>query len=91
MFGRRPDGRVDNKIDPIVRATSLFMPQRCDAQVMLKKEIDYDILNDYIKEKRAEGIKISHMNIIVAAFVKTVTQRPEFNRFIMNKKIYKRP
>lgn len=90
MFGRRPDGKAEKKIDPIVRITSMFMPQRCDAQVMLKKEIDYDVMSDYIKEKRAQGIKISHMNIIVAAFVKTVCARPEFNRFIMNKKIYRR-
>lgn len=90
MFGRRPDGRVDKKIDPIVRVTSMFMPQRCDAQVMTKQEVDYDILSSYIKEKRAQGIKISHMNIIVAAFVKTVCERPEFNRFIINKKIYQR-
>lgn len=90
MFGRRPDGKVDKKIDPIVRATSMFMPQRSDAQVILKKEIDYDVILDYIREKRAEGIKISHMNILVAAFVKTVVEKPEFNRFIMNKKIYKR-
>lgn len=90
MFGRRPDGKVEKKIDPIVRITSMFMPQRCDAQVMLKKEIDYDILTEYIKEKRAEGIKISHMNIIVAAFVKTICEKPEFNRFIANKKIYNR-
>ena len=40
MFGRRPDGKLEKKIDPIVRITSMFMPQRCDAQVMLKKEID---------------------------------------------------
>ncbi len=90
MFGRRPDGRADKKIDPIVRATSMFMPQRCDAQIMTKKDLDYDAMNDYIKSKRAEGKKISIMNIIVAAFVKTVCEKPEFNRFIVNKKIYQR-
>lgn len=90
MFGRRPDGRVDKKIDPIVRVTSMFMPQRCDAQVMIKQELDYEPISSYIKKKRAEGLKISLMNVIVAAFVKTVTKHPEFNRFIMNKKIYQR-
>ncbi len=90
MFGRRPDGKVDKKIDPIVRVTSMFMPQRCDAQVMIKEELDYEPVSKYIKKKRAEGIKISLMNVIVAAFVKTVLEYPEFNRFIMNKKIYQR-
>lgn len=90
MFGRRVDGRVNKKIDPIVRMTSAIMPHRCDAQVMVKKEIDYEKMSEYIKSKKAEGIHISHMNIIVAAFVKTVCKFPEFNRFVMNKKIYQR-
>ena len=90
MFGRRPDGRADKKIDPIVRATSMFMPQRCDAQVMVKEELLYEPISNYIKKKRAEGVKISLMNVIVSAFVKTVCEYPELNRFIMNKQIYQR-
>ncbi len=90
MFGRRPDGREDKKIDPIVRVTSMFMPQRCDAQVMVSEDFDYEPVSAYIKKKRAEGYKVSLMNVIVAAFVKTVCEHPEFNRFIVNKKIYQR-
>ena len=90
MFGRRPDGREDKKIDPIVRVTSMFMPQRCDAQVMVSEEFDYEPVSAYIKKKRAEGYRVSLMNVIVAAFVKTVCEHPEFNRFIVNKKIYQR-
>ncbi|MBE7020432.1 MAG: hypothetical protein E7411_03230 [Ruminococcaceae bacterium] len=90
MFGRRPDGREDKRIDPIVRVTSMFMPQRCDAQVMVSEEFDYEPVSAYIKRKRAEGFKVSLMNVIVAAFVKTVCEHPEFNRFIVNKKIYQR-
>ena len=90
MFGRRPDGREDKKIDPIVRVTSMFMPQRCDAQVMVSEEFDYEPVSAYIKKKRAEGFRVSLMNVIVAAFVKTVCEHPEFNRFIVNKKIYQR-
>ena len=90
MFGRRPDGREDKKIDPIVRVTSMFMPQICDAQVMVSEEFDYEPVSAYIKKKRAEGCRVSLMNVIVAAFVKTVCEHPEFNRFIVNKKIYQR-
>ena len=90
MFGRRPDGRVDKKIDPIVRVTSMFMPRRYDAQVMIKEEFDYEPVSSYIKKKRAEGMRLSLMNVIVSAYVKTVVAYPEFNRFIMNKQIYQR-
>ena len=57
---------------------------------MIKEELDYEPISAYIKKKRAEGLRVSLMNVIVAAFVKTVVAYPEFNRFIMNKKIYQR-
>ena len=90
MFGIRADGRVDKKIDPTIRITPMFMPQRCDAQVMVKEEFEYEPISSYIKKKRAEGLRVSLMNVIVAAFVKTAVKYPEINRFIVNKQIFKR-
>lgn len=36
MFGRRPDGRRIDGIDPVMKITPYVMPMRCDAQVFLK-------------------------------------------------------
>ena len=33
MFGRRADGKLLKKIDPIIALTPYLMPMRCDAQV----------------------------------------------------------
>ena len=90
MFGIRADGRLEKKIDPIVRMTSYIMPQRYDAQVFCKRTADYDIIDDYVKEKRRQGIRITHMDVIIAAYIRTVKQKPELNRFVVNSKIYKR-
>ena len=90
MFGIRADGKENKKIDPVIRITSLFMPQRCDAQVMVTEEFDYEPVSAYIKKKRAEGYKISLMGIIISAFVKMACEHPEFNRFVVNKKLYQR-
>ena len=90
MFGKRPDGNLEKTMDPIVRMTSYIMPKRYDAQVFLKKMVDYDAINDYIKEKRAENLRITHMDVVIAAYVKTMAKYPELNRFVVNKKIYKR-
>lgn len=90
MFGRRPDGRRLKKIDPIIRITPYLMPMRCDAQVFLEHQIDYEKLARYIAEKNRQGEKITFMQIIVAAYVRGISQHPEINRFIFNKQYYAR-
>ena len=90
MFGHRPDGKRLKNEDPIVRITPYLMPMRCDAQVFLQHELDYEKLSRYIVEKSREGQKITFMQIIVAAYVRAVSQHPEINRFIFNKQYYAR-
>ncbi len=90
MFGFRPEGRRVKGIDPIVQITPYIMPMRCDAQVFLDYDVDYDPLMRYIAQKSREGCKITFMEIVIAAFVRAVSQVPEINRFIMNKQFYNR-
>ena len=90
MFGFRPDGRRTANIDPIVQITPYLMPMRCDAQVMLQHKIDYETLARYIVEQGKKGERITFMQIIVAAFVRAISQHPECNRYIMNKQYYSR-
>ena len=91
MFGRRPDGRRINKIDPVMKITPYVMPMRCDAQVFLKHRADMDRLSRYIRRLRAEkGESVTYMQIIVAAYVRAVSANPEVNRFIMNKQLFAR-
>ena len=90
MFGRRPDGRRMKGVDPIVQITPYLMPMRCDAQVFLSHRLDYELLARYIAEKNRDGQKITFMQIIVAAFVRAISQLPEVNRFIFNKQYYSR-
>lgn len=90
MFGFRPDGRRVSSIDPIVGITPYLMPMRCDAQVFLQHRIDYELLTRYIASQAAKGEKITFMQIIIAAFVRAVSQHPEINRFILNKQFFAR-
>ena len=90
MFGFRPDGRRVKDIDPVVRATPYLMPMRCDAQVFLQHKADFELMSRYIAKKNMEGEKITYMQIIIAAFVRTVSQHPEINRYIMNKQFFSR-
>lgn len=90
MFGRRPDGRRLKGMDPIVSITPYLMPMRCDAQVFLEHKLDYEMLSRYIAAKGREGQRVTFMQIVVAAYVRGISQHPEINRFIKNKQYFAR-
>ncbi|MDD3412237.1 MAG: hypothetical protein PHY12_15645 [Eubacteriales bacterium] len=91
MFGHRHEGRRVKGMDPIVSITPYLMPMRCDAMVFLHHDVEYETLMRYIARKnREEGVKITFLEVIIAAFVRGISQVPECNRFIMNKQYYNR-
>lgn len=90
MFGHRPDGNVLKKVDPMITLTPYIMPMRCDAQVFLDYKVDYEKLVRYIVSKKEDGIHVSFLEIVIAAYVRTIAEVPEVNRFISNKRIYAR-
>ena len=90
MFGFRPDGKQVKKLLPIFKIMPCVMLDRADAQVYFKQDIPLKNLDEYIDKKAEEGIKLSYMNIIYAALVKIIGERPNLNRFAMNGRIYQR-
>lgn len=91
MFGRRHDGRRVRNLDPIIEATPYVMPMRCDAMVYLNHDLDYEPLMRFIAEKaRTDKLKITFLELLIAAYVRAVSQVPEINRFIINKQFYNR-
>ena len=91
MFGKRPDGIRVKGIDPVMRITPYVMPMRCDAQVFLKHRTDLEVMTRYIQKQLAEkNERITFMQIIIAAYVRAVSQHPEINRFVMNKQLFSR-
>ena len=90
MFGKRSDGFLVKGIDPVVALTPYIMPMRCDAQVMTVLKLPYEPLARYIAEKRIQGHQISFMEMIIASYVRSISQMPELNRFIANKRFYTR-
>ena len=90
MFGRRADGRLLKEIDPIIALTPYLMPMRCDAQVMSNYKLDYEKMARYIVDQGNKGHKLTFMEIIFAAYVRTISELPEINRFVANKRLYAR-
>lgn len=90
MFGHRSDGKKVKNLSPIFRIIPHIMTERSDSQVYFKQDIPLKTLDEYIDKKAAEGIKLSYMNIIYAALVRVIAERPNLNRFIMNGSTYQR-
>ena len=90
MFGYRSDGRKLKNIPPFFKIIPQVMRTRGDSQVYYSYDMPIKSMDEYINKKAEEGIRISYMNIIYAAMVRLISQRPQLNRFIMNGRTYAR-
>jgi len=86
----RADGYRVRTNDAMYELVPYIMPYRYDASNTITVDIDLDLIQDYIRKCRKKGIQMSHMSIIIAGALRLVSQNPNLNRFIMNRKIYSR-
>ncbi len=88
---RFKEGRRIKTITPM----SIFMPyvmkHRNDASNFISDSIDISAIEDYVFKKRTEGCKsFGIMHVIIAAYVRTVAEKPGVNRFIRGQRIWAR-
>ena len=86
----RADGRRLRDTDPMYRVAAHIMDKRVDSMNMTTIDIPYEPMQNYVNKKRKEGINISHMALVIAAYLRTMAEYPELNRFVVNKKVYTR-
>ena len=86
----RADGKRVRNADPMYTVVPFIMDKRYDSMNMIELDIPLEPIQKYINDKRKEGINISHMAVILAAYIRTMGQFPSLNRFIVNKRIYAR-
>ena len=85
---KRADGTRIRHEDPMYYLVPQFLTKRYDAQNMITVDIPEAPLKAYINEKRREGKRISHIALILCAYLKAAERYPALNRFIVNKRIY---
>lgn len=90
MFGLRSDGRKLKTLGPFFRVIPHVMKKRSDAHVYYSQEVPLKALDEYIAKKEQEGIKISYMNIMFAALVRLLGEKPALNRFVIDGRTYAR-
>lgn len=86
----RADGKRLRNTDPMYTVAAYVMNKRVDSMNMVTLDIPYDPIQNYLNEKRKQGIAISHLGVIIAAYLRTAAEFPPLNRFIMNCKPYAR-
>ena len=86
----RADGRKIKTLDPFFEIIPHIIPKRYDSQVFFETDLDYTSAKKYLNAKRNSGQKMSFMAVLIAAYVRTVSEMPEVNRFIMRRKIFAR-
>lgn len=86
----RADGKRLKHFNAMYTVAAHIMTRRSDAMNMITIDIPCEPMQTYINNARKEGRHISHMALVMAAYVRTVAAYPFLNRFVVNKKVYAR-
>lgn len=90
-WGDRSDGRRIRSLDPFYFFTPFIMKTRIGSANQIKITVDVEDMDAYINKKRKEGLKgFGVLHLMLAAYVRTVSQMPALNRFISGQRIYAR-
>ena len=78
-------------VPPMQVVIPYIMVDRVGSQNFITDTVEIEKLEKYMKEKQAQGMtNISMMHIMIAAYVRLVSQRPQLNRFIRGQRIWTR-
>ncbi|MBR2459864.1 MAG: hypothetical protein IKB34_01350 [Clostridia bacterium] len=93
-LGDRFNGRRLRTLPPMMYAVPFIMKERSDSQNYFKSRVDMDVVERFLRKcKQSDSEKLrglGFMHLLVAAYVRTVSQKPAINRFIAGQRIYSR-
>lgn len=90
-LGDRSDGWRLHGLDPYDTVSPYIMVERCDAQNFFNDKFEITKVEEYVREKRAQGLKnFGIMHVILAAYVRMLSQKPYVNRFLSGQRVYAR-
>lgn len=90
-LGDRSDGRLLRTYPAYNKLTPFVMKQRNDATNFFSDSIEVTEIDRWLREKRVEGYKgMGMLHLFLAAYVRTVANRPALNRFVSGQRVYAR-
>jgi hypothetical protein len=88
-FGDRSDGRLVKTLPAMSYVSPFIMSVREDAQNFFEDVIDITNIEHYLDKKHQEGYTdMTLLHVILAAYVRVVSERPSINRFLAGQRIY---
>ena len=90
-FGDRKDGRRIRSIEPISLVSPFIMETRNGSMNYIKDAVPMENMEKFIHKKRAEGLNgFGAMHILVASYIRMLSQKPGLNRFLSGYRIFAR-
>src|SRR5690554_113024 len=90
-FGDRKDGRKIRGLTPYDMVSPYIMVNRVGAQNLLMDKFDTSSADNYIRDKRRSGLtRFGILHVLLASYVRMVSQKPAVNRFISGQKVFSR-
>ena len=86
----RKDGRRVRNADPMYDIIPYILKKRYDAMNMIELDIPVSPMQEDLNRKRKEGYNMSHLGVVLAAYLRAAAEFPLLNRFVVNKRIYAR-
>ena len=84
----RCDGTRVRHEDPMYYLIPYFLTKRYDAMNMITIDIPEAPMRAYMNARRREGKSVSHLALVLTAYLHTVEKYPALNRFVVGRKIY---
>src|SRR5699024_4921256 len=90
-WGHRSDGRRLRTLPPMSVVVTYIMVTRNGASNFIRDELEITDLEQYVREKRREGLtNFGLTHVFIAAYVRCVARYPALNRFLSGQRVYSR-
>lgn len=81
-------GRKLKTLPPMAKVSPFVMVNRNGASNKVKDRIKTDRIDQYIKEKRAQGLtNFTIMHIFIASYIRAASQKPGINRYLQGQRV----
>ena len=88
-LGDRSDGYRLRSLQPMSKVSPYIMPNRSGASVYFHDSFEITEVKNYIRKKRNQGLDgFGIMHVLLAGYVRVVSQRPMVNRFLSGQRVY---
>ena len=90
-WGDRNDGRLLRTVPAMTKFMPYIMRDRCDALNTFADSFDMTKTDPFCRRKVKEGkTNFTLLHVILAAYVRAISQKPGINRFVAGQRVYAR-